>query len=397
MEICTMPGNREIWLRHLAQTSQEPLLFEAISAEGCSITGANGKPYLDMISGISVSGLGHGHPEIVGAIKSQADRHLHLMVYGEFVQNPQTELAEALSKVLPVELDNYYFLNSGSEATELAIKLARRFTGRTGLVAQELAYHGGTNGALSLMSDDYFTAKFRPLLPEVSFIRQNDIRSLSRIRNHTAAVFMELVQAEKGCYPASPEFVSALKKRCDETGALLVVDEIQTGMGRTGSLFCFEQYGIVPDIVLAGKGFGAGMPIGAVFTRREIMHSLSANPVLGHITTFGGHPLSCAAALAGLNVMTREQLWERAAVIENMLRTGLKGEKIREIRGKGALLAIDVGNAELALDITRLALAEGIITDWFLFAPHCVRLAPPLVITDEELNFAIEIFNRLLR
>lgn len=378
-------GNRQYFLNHLAQTSDAPLLLEIVRAEGHYLYDNSGKKFLDLISGISVSSLGHRHPHILEAIQGQLDQYLHLMVYGEVVQSPQIILAEALSNVLPPRLDNFYFVNSGSEAIEGAMKLAKRYTGRSVFIAQNSAYHGGTQGALSLMSNEYYSAPYKPLLPDVVFIDAGDIDALANTSEIPAAVVLELVQAERGAIPASKEYVQWVRAYCNQTGALMIVDEIQTGMGRTGTMFAFEQYGIVPDVLVLGKALGGGMPIGAFIANKHIMQCLSENPVLGHITTFGGHPVSCAAATAAVNVTAQNQQKFRVKEKEQLFRAHLQHPKIRKIEGVGLLLAVHLDSEQTCKHIILSALNEGIFTDWFLYAPDALRIAPPLSITDDEI------------
>lgn len=377
-------------MNHLAQTSPEPMMLEILRAEGHYLYDLENKPYLDLISGISVSSLGHQHPEIVQAIKNQADKHLHLMVYGELVQSPQTQLAQRLSEILPEQLNSFYFLNSGTEATEAAMKLAKRLTGKQGFVSQTKAYHGSTQGALSLMSDEYFTASYRPLIPDVSYIEQNDIAAIS-IPPNTAAVIIELVQAEKGCIPGDKEYVKQLRNLCTEKGVLLIVDEIQTGMGRTGSMFFFEQYGIIPDILLLGKALGGGMPMGAMVTSKEKMQGFANNPILGHITTFGGHPVSCAAALAAVNLTVSNFSSFNVAEKGEMFKNLLKHPEIKEVTGAGLLLAVHLESFEKTREVIMKGLEKGVCSDWFLFAPHCLRIAPPLSISEEEIEHSCRV------
>jgi acetylornithine/succinyldiaminopimelate/putrescine aminotransferase len=383
-------SNRSWFLQTMAQTSDAPLMLEIERAEGNWMIAPDGKRYLDLISGISVSSLGHGNKAVIDAIQQQLQKHMHLMVYGEVVQQPQMQLAEALGKVLPEHLNNFYFVNSGSEAVEGAMKLAKRFTRRSGFVAQLDAYHGSTQGALSLMSNPYYSDNYKPLLPDIHFIGMNDIEALNNIEIKPAAVVMELVQAERGCLPATQEYVSAVKAFCKATGALLIIDEIQTGLGRTGTMFAFEQYHVEPDILLLGKALGGGMPMGAFVAPKYMMEVLSVNPVLGHITTFGGHPVCCAAATAAVH-QTTDRLQEfEVNRKEQLFRSLLQHPKIRAVEGKGLLLAAHLKDEKTCRDLIAYALTQGVFTDWFLYAPHALRIAPPLTITDEEITFACE-------
>lgn len=352
-----------------------------------------GRKYLDLIAGISVSNVGHRHPKVVEAIKQQADTHLHLMVYGEYVQSPQVKFADQLAKVLPDSLNSVYFVNSGSEAVEGAIKLAKKATGRFGLVSFENAYHGSSNGALSLMGNEEFKHPFYPLLPETSVIRNNNFDDLKNITKDTAAVFLETIQGEAGIRVPSTEFMGALRNRCTETGALLVLDEIQCGFGRTGKMFAFEHFDIVPDILLLAKGMGGGMPIGAFISSKELMSTLSHDPILGHITTFGGHPVSCAAGSACLSVIQEEQLIESVPAKENLFRKLLNHPEIREIRGKGLMLAMQLRDSDQLFPAIDRCIENGVVTDWFLFCDSAMRIAPPLTITEEEIVEACSIIN----
>jgi acetylornithine/succinyldiaminopimelate/putrescine aminotransferase len=388
-----MPTERERLLQHLASTSNSPIGLEIEWAEGVYMFGTNGKRYLDLIAGISVSNVGHRHPKVVEAIKNQADKHLHLMVYGEYVQSPQVQFADQLAAVLPTNLDSVYFVNSGSEAVEGAIKLAKKATGRAELVSFENAYHGSSNGALSLMGNEEFKHPFYPLLPETQVVRHGNFGDLKSITEQTAGVFLETIQGEAGIRVPSEAYMLALRKRCSEVGALLVLDEIQCGFGRTGKMFAFEHFGIQPDILLLAKGMGGGMPIGAFIASKEIMSTLSHDPILGHITTFGGHPVSCAAGSACLSVIQEENLLESVPKKEQLFRTLLNHQEIREIRGKGLMLAVQLRDSEqLFLAIDR-CIENGIVTDWFLFCDSAMRIAPPLTITEDEIAEACHIIN----
>lgn len=375
---------RDLFDRYQGMTSFAPLGFEVQRAEGIYLYDSEGRPFVDLIAGISVCSLGHGDPDVLRAIRTQAERYCHVMVYGEMVLSPQAEFARDIIDALPDGLDKVYFTNSGAEAAEGAIKLARRFTGRAGITAQVQAYHGSTAGALSLMSDPYYTNRYRPLVPGVRFIRQNHTEDFRFIDHTTAAAVVELVQAERGAKVADPGFIKELAAHCKSVGALLVLDEIQTGMGRCGSLYLFEQYGIVPDILLTGKAFGAGMPLAAFISRGDVMDGLADNPVLGHITTFGGHPVCCAAAAAGWKKMQQMQLHQRAVALEAIFRQELQSIPNTEMQGKGALLALHLHNDERCRNTIRHCLELGLISDWFLFAPDALRIAPPLVMTDEQ-------------
>ena len=382
---------RNLFLQHVAQTSEMPLALEVNAATGIYITDTAGKVYIDLIAGIGVSSLGHCHPAVVNAISKQAQQYMHTMVYGEHIQQSQVALATLLTSVLPAQLNSVYFTNSGAEATEGAMKLAKRFTGRKEFVAFKNSYHGSTQGALSLMNNNYFTDAFQPLLPDVRFITFNDFIDLDLITDKTAAVFFELVKAENGVQLIDKNFALALRKRCDETGTLLILDEIQTGMGRTGKLFCFEHFNIVPDVLLVGKAFGAGLPLAAFIADKNIINTLSYEPVLGHITTFGGNPVCCAAAFAGLNFLLENVELMNVCHRETIIRTRLKHPLIKAVRSFGLLAAVelkDFNTMKAAMDLCK---AKGVLTDWFLFADNCLRIAPPLIITESELNQAIDV------
>ncbi|MCF8276582.1 MAG: aspartate aminotransferase family protein [Flavobacteriales bacterium] len=391
-----MPSERERLLKHLAPTSESPIGLEIERAEGVYMYDPKGKRYMDLIAGISVSNVGHRHPQVVKAIKDQVDKHLHLMVYGEYAQSPQFKFADQLTAALPSTLNSVYFVNSGSEAVEGAIKLAKKVTGRSGLISFENAYHGSSNGALSLMGNEAFKYPFYPLLPETSLIRLNNFDDLEAITEKTAAVFLETIQGEAGIRIPSETYMKALRNRCSETRTLLVLDEIQCGFGRTGKMFAFEHFDIVPDILLLAKGMGGGMPIGAFIASNELMSTLSREPILGHITTFGGHPVSCAAGAACLSVIQNEQLIENIDRKEKLFRKLLNHHQIKEIRGKGLMLSVQLSSSsELFAAIDR-CIENGVVTDWFLFCDTAMRIAPPLTISDEEIAEACTIINESL-
>jgi acetylornithine/succinyldiaminopimelate/putrescine aminotransferase len=379
---------RSLFLQHVAQTSETPVGLEVERAEGVFIYDYSGKAYLDLISGVSVSSIGHCNPKVVDAVKVQAEKYMHLMVYGEYIQTPQVEYALLLAKQLPETLSQVYFVNSGSEANEGALKLAKRYTGRTELVGFVNAYHGSTHGALSMMGDELFKNAFRPLLPDTRHLPFNSIESLDQITSRTAAVLVEPQQGEAGAIVPNHDFLVALRKKCNETRALLIFDEVQTGFGRSGSLFAFQRFGVTPDIFTIAKGMGGGMPIGAFVSSKEIMQCLKTNPVLGHITTFGGHPVSCAAALATLNVLLESNYIEEVASKEELFRKRLVHPKIQEIRGVGLLLAVELGSASMVQKVIKGALNRGILLDWFLFCDTAFRIAPPLIITSEQIEMA---------
>ena len=395
-----MISNRQLFLRHLAQTNDAPLALEIEKAEGLYLYDTEGRKYIDLISGIAVSNLGHRHPNVMRAIAEQSEKYLHTLVYGEFVLSPQVKLATKLAELLPETLNCAYFVNSGTEATEGAIKLAKRYTGRKNLVSFKNAYHGSTNGALSLMSDEYFTAPYRPLLPGVRHLEFNNFEHLLEIDETCAAVIVEPIRAEGGVELPLDNYLQELRKRCSETGTLLVFDEIQVGCGRTGKMFAFEHYNVVPDILLLAKGFGGGMPIGTFISSREIMSSLTHDPVLGHITTFGGHPLSAAAALATMNTLS-ENYNELIATVpekEKLFKSLLHNNpKIREIRSAGLFMALQLDNFEQLTKVIRNCINNGLITDWFLFNASAMRIAPPLIISEAEIVEACEIINNAIK
>ena len=379
---------RSLFLRHVAQTSPAPPMLDVSHAEGIYIYDHSGKRYIDFISGIAVSNTGHRHPKVIEAIRAQSEKYLHVMVYGEFIQGPQVELAQKIASYLPQTLNSVYFVNSGAEATEGALKLAKRATGRSKMLAFHNAYHGSTHGALSVMGSDYFKQGYGPLLPDVGFLHYNDYTSLESIDEQTACVIAETIQGEAGAKVPDVEWLQALSKRCREMGALLILDEIQSGFGRTGKLFAFEYFGIVPDVLLMAKGMGGGIPIGAFVSSTALMSKLSHNPVLGHITTFGGNALACAAALASLNAIIDEKLMDEVEAKEALIRDNLQHPGILKIYGKGLMLAAEMSDNHVVLKTMEACYRRGLITDWFLFADNCLRIAPPLVITDNEIHQA---------
>lgn len=384
---------RNLFLKHVAQTSPAPMALEIVSAEGIWLEDKQGKKYMDMICGIGPSLLGHGYPPIVNAIKEQADKYLHTLVYGEMILSPQVQLASKLASILPGNLDNVYFLSAGTEATETAMKLAKRHTGRYEICAFKDSYHGSSQGAASLMSDDYFTSAYRPLVPGIRWLIAEDESSLDRITEQTAAVIVEPVKAESGIYPLSESFLIALQKKCKDNHVLLIFDEIQSGYGRTGYMFAFERYGIVPDILLLGKGFGGGMPLSAVISSKSILADLSDNPVLGHITTLGGHPVCCAAGLAALNSILENTWLNEIPDKEALFKSLLHSDHIIEIRSSGLWLAIEFKDALTVQKVIAGALKEGLILDWFLFNDKSIRIAPALVITHDEIRLACQKLN----
>jgi len=379
---------RQLFLQHLAPTSPSPLLLEIDRAEGMYLYDPQGKAYLDLIAGISVSNLGHRHPRVIAAIQQQLDRYLHTLVYGEYVLDPQVQLAKLLTDQLPDPLESVYFVNSGAEATEGAMKLAKRYTNRAEIIACKRAYHGSTQGAASLMWPKDFTQAYHPLLPGIRHIEFNCERCLEKITTDTAAVIVETVQAEWGVRKPEGDYLQKLRARCTEVGALLILDEIQVGFGRTGTLFAFEQYGIVPDVLLLAKGMGGGMPIGAFVASREVMQVLSHDPILGHITTFGGHPVCCAAALANLQTLLDTPYIMEVKKKEARFHELLQHPKIVEVRSAGLLMAVDLGAFDTVMHSIKYCLERGLISDWFLFNTESVRIAPPLIISEEEIRWA---------
>jgi acetylornithine/N-succinyldiaminopimelate aminotransferase len=380
--------NRALFLQHLAQTSPAPLGLEILRAEGCYLYDAAGVAYLDLIGGISVCNTGHRHPRVVQAIKDQTDRYLHLLVYGELIQSPQVQYASLLAALLPPSLNCVYFTNSGAEATEGAMKLAKRLTGRVEMVAFSQSYHGSTQGALSVIGDEYWRNAFRPLIPGIYHEEYNSAAALDRITERTACVIAETVQAERGVFVPEAAWMQALRARCDEVGALLILDEIQTGFGRTGNLWGFTGYDVEPDIVLLGKALGGGMPLGAFVADRGKMWALTGGPVLGHITTFGGHPVSCAAGLASMRVLLEEDWIGRVPAKEALFRRLLVHPTIKDMRSCGLLIALEFESEAKNREVIDACIRRGLLTDWFLFAPQCLRIAPPLSITEEEIERA---------
>ncbi|HEX2617294.1 MAG TPA: aspartate aminotransferase family protein [Flavobacteriales bacterium] len=365
---------------HLAQTSPHPLALDIVSAEGCHLITRDGRRYLDLVAGLAVNNTGHRHPAVIEAIKEQCDRYLHVIPYGEFVQEPQVRFAERLASVLPPSLDRTYFVNSGTEANEAALKLAKRVTGRTKLVACHKSYHGSTHGSLSITGNEAKKFRNRPLLPDVHFITFNDAAELALIDADTAAVIVEPIQGDAGVRVPDTSWMHALRKRCDDVGALLIFDEVQTGFGRTGTLFAFERFGVVPDILVLGKALGGGMPMGAFVSSSARMDLLTHDPVLGHITTFGGHPIPCVAGLAALDVLLEEGLIDNARRMGALFKELLKHPEIHEVRGEGLMLAVDLGDAERVQEVVMGCLKKGVLGFWFLSCPTAFRIAPPLTI-----------------
>ena len=389
-------NNRQLFLQHVAQTSPSPVGIEIVAASGNYLYDADGNKYLDIIGGISVCNIGHSHPAVVAAIKKQAEAYLHVMVYGELVQSPQVQYATLLAAHLPGNLDCVYFTNSGAEATEGAIKLARRLTGRTDMISCNKGYHGNTLGALSVMGDEHWRNAFRPLMPGVWHYDFNSQGLLDAINDRTACVIIETIQGEAGVIAPDAKWMRRLRDRCTETGTLLILDEIQCGFGRTGKLWGFEHYDIVPDIVLLGKALGGGMPMGAFISSHERMQVFTNNPVLGHINTFGGHPVCCAAGMAGMKVLIDENLTDAVAGKEALFLSLLKHPAIKAVRSKGLLIAVELDTAAQVAQTLQRCIAKGLFSDWFLFAPGCIRIAPPLTITAYEIQYACNILQSCL-
>ena len=387
--------NQTLFFRHLAPTSPEPLALNIVKAKGIYLYDDNGKSYLDMISGISVSNLGHNHSEINKAVIEQVNKHSHLMVYGEFIQSAQIDYASELIKYLKKPFESVYFVNSGAEAVEGAMKLAKRVTGRHEIISCYNAYHGSSQGALSIMGSEIYKNKFRPLLPGCKLISFNSFDDLNKISDKTACVIIEPVQAEAGVILPKENYLQDLRKRCDKTGTLLIFDEIQTGFGRTGTLFAFQKYGVIPDVILLAKALGGGYPLGAFVSSHEIMNTLSHDPVLGHITTFGGHPVSCAAGYASLKSICKTDIIDnvqRKADIFKQKLTDLP--YVKEFRQSALLMALEFENEKKCSMAINNCIDNGLISDWFLFSPQSMRLAPPLIISDEEIMKACEIIKK---
>ena len=392
-------NQRELFLKHVAQTSPAPLALEIVKAEAALLYDAAGKEYIDLIGGISVANTGHRHPKVIEAIKKQLDAYLHIMVYGEFIESPQVQYATLLTEHLPSSLNSVYFTNSGAEAVEGAMKLAKRVTGRTQIIAFNKSYHGSTQGALSIIGDEYWRNSFRPLLPGILHFDYGSYEMIDSINDQTACVIAETVQAEAGIIAPSREWIQALRKKCTDTGTLLIFDEIQTGFGRTGRLWAFEHFGIIPDILLLGKALGGGLPLGAFIAGKELMWALTDSPVLGHITTFGGHPVSCVAGMAALQALVEEKIIDTVKPKEELFKSLLKHPKIKAVRSFGLWLALEFDSFETnkkTIDACINAPGSGkgpnaLVTDWFLFAAQCLRISPPLIISEDQIKKACAI------
>ncbi|QBQ40284.1 aspartate aminotransferase family protein [Sphingobacterium psychroaquaticum] len=391
-----MISNRELFLQNTAQTSNSPRLFEIVKAEGVYLYGPKGEKYMDLVSGFNVSNIGHRHPKVIAAIQEQLERYLHVTVYGEFVQAPQVQFATNLLATLPDSFQSVYLTNSGAEAVEGSMKIAKKFTGRRQIIAANHAYHGSTQGALSLIGNKAYHEAYAPLLPEIDFIDFNDEAALASITTDTAAVIVEAIQGEAGVRVPSASYMQALRARCDETGTLLIFDEIQTGFGRTGKMFAFEHFGIVPDILMLAKGIGGGMPLGAFVARKEIMDVIKDNPMLGHITTFGGHPVSCAAAQASLQVIQEEKLLETVQEKADLFRSLLQTPKIKEIRGLGLMMCLQLETFDQVYAVSSYCAEQGLMIDWYLHCETALRVAPPLTISIAEIQDACKIINEAI-
>lgn len=392
-------NNRQLFLDHVGQTSEAPLSLEIVKAEGCTLFDAGGKRYIDLIGGISVCNVGHRHPRVIDAIKKQLDDYLHVMVYGELVQSPQVQYAKLLADHLPHSLNSVFFTASGSEATEGAMKLAKRFSGRTQIISFKNSYHGSTQGALSVMGSEYWQQAFRPLLPDILQMHYNSFEDLELISERTACVIAETIQAEAGVLVPQNGWLKALREKCDETGTLLILDEIQCGFGRNGTLWAFEQFDVVPDILLLGKALGGGMPLGAFVADKKIMDTLSHNPVLGHINTFGGHPVCCAAGMAAYTVLLDEKLVDGVKKKESLFISLLHHAGIKAVRSRGLMIAVEFEDFDMNKQVIDALILAGVFTDWFLFASNCLRIVPPLTISEAEITAAcsklIEVLNSI--
>jgi len=384
-------NNRQIFLQHLAQTSTAPIGIEMVKAEGIYIYDSEDKKYIDGIAGFSVANIGHSNSKVIDAINEQIKKYMHLIVYGEFIQQPQTAYAKLLTDNLPTSLNCVYFTNSGAEATEGAMKLAKRVTGRTKIFSFKNAYHGSTQGALSLMGDEYWRNSFRPLLPEIYHYNYNQQDILDNLDEYVACVVVEIIQAEAGIKTPDTKWLQALHKKCKEKGVLFIADEIQSGFGRTGTLWAFEHFNIVPDILLLGKALGGGMPLGAFIADKSLMATLTHQPVLGHITTFGGHPVSCAAGKAAFEELINNHYIKSIQQKQDLVVKKLSSIHIKNIFYYGLWFAIQFNNTETAHAVIKKCIEKGLITDWFIFAPDCLRLAPPLIIDEDALNTVCEI------
>lgn len=389
-EIIFFVNERELFLKHIAQTSPSPLAFEIAKAEGCLLYDVKGKEYIDLIGGISVANIGHRHPKVIEAIRKQLDAYMHVMVYGEFIESPQVQYAKLLTDYLPSALNSVYFTNSGAEAIEGAMKLAKRVSNRTQIIAFKNSYHGSTQGALSIIGDEYWRNAFRPLLPDVIHLEYNSFESLGEITSTTACVFAETIQAEAGIIVPSKEWMQALRNKCTETGTLLILDEIQTGFGRTGKLWGFENSEFVPDVLVLGKALGGGMPLGAFIADKKLMDAFTENPILGHLTTFGGHPICCAAGMAAMKVLLQEKIIDSIKEKEELFKSLLIHKRIKAIRSFGLWIAVEFDSFETNKKVIDACIESGVMTDWFLFASNSLRISPPLVISKKQVEQACD-------
>ena len=390
-------NQRKLFFDHVAQTSTDPIALEIVKASGSKLWDADGKEYIDLIAGISVCNVGHRHPKVIKAIKKQLDEYLHVLVYGEIIESPQVQYARLLTEHLHNSLNCVYFTNSGAEAVEGAMKLAKRVTGRTRIIAFNKSYHGSTQGALSIMGDEYWRNAFRPLLPDILHLEYNSFRAIEAINEQTACVVVEPVQAERGVFAGTKQWLKALAEKCKSTGTLLILDEIQTGFGRTGELWAHKHFKIVPDVLLLGKALGGGMPLGAFIANRKVMKKLTDQPVLGHITTFGGHPVSCAAGLAAFKVLLKKKLEKEVAGKEQLFHDLLHHPGIISIRSFGLLIALEFETEDICKRVVKDCISEGVLTDWFLFAPNCLRIAPPLTISEKEIKQACKVISKCIQ
>jgi acetylornithine/N-succinyldiaminopimelate aminotransferase len=388
--------NRQIFLNHIGQTSPNPLALEIVKASGSRLYDANGKEYIDLIGGISVCNIGHGNKKVIDAIKKQAENFMHVMVNGELVLSPQTSYAKLLTDHLPTSLNSVFFTASGTEATEGAMKLAKRYTGRTQIAAFKNSYHGSTQGSLSIIGDEYWRNAFRPLLPDILHLNYNSFDDLESISTQTACVILETIQAEAGVIVPDKNWLNELRRKCTDTRTLLVLDEIQCGFGRNGTLWAFEQFDIIPDVLLLGKALGGGMPLGAFIADKKIMDSLTNNPVLGHINTFGGHPVCCAAGLAAMQFLLEENIIKEVFEKEKLFLKNLHHPKIKNIRSRGLMIALEFKDFDDNKKVIDSLIEKGIFTDWFLFASQCLRIVPPLTITNDEIKQACSIINEVV-
>jgi acetylornithine/N-succinyldiaminopimelate aminotransferase len=390
-------NQRELFLKHVAQTSPSPIGLEIVKAKGSLLWDMQGKKYIDLIAGISVCNVGHRHPKVTKAIKKQVDEYLHILVYGEMIESPQVRYAKRLTDHLPSTLNAVYFTNSGAEATEGAMKLAKRVTGRTQVIAFNQSYHGSTQGALSIIGDEYWRNAFRPLLPGILHEEYNSNIAIDAITTSTACIILETVQAERGVIEPDIIWLKAIRKKCNETGTLMIMDEIQTGFGRTGTVWGFEKYDVIPDVILLGKALGGGMPLGALIADKKLMDHFTLNPVLGHITTFGGHPVSCAAGLAAFEVLLDKELIKKIEAKRSLFHKLIGKLEGCTLRSAGLLMALEFDSFETNKKVIDSCLADGVLTDWFLFAPNCMRIAPPLTISRKQIRTACGVIQAAVR